>query len=486
MVPYATYRVVFRATLDEGSWISTAYLVAEIIVIPLSGWISRVCSLKRYMMGATILFIVFAICCALAWDLKSMIAFRALQGISGGAFVPMAFMVIINKLPPAKRAAGMALFSASMTMGPSIGPTIGGWITDNWNWHWIFAINVLPGALMIAMIWCGIEAEPCQFHLLRDGDWAGIIAMTTGLGALEVVLEEGERNNWFDSDYISPCGEVAAVGLVVFVYRELTARVPFINLRLLKRRRFCLATIANFIFGVGLFGVVFLAPLYLTQMRNDSPFQIGLVLMWIGIPQVVISPLVPRLLQRFDARVVAFTGMSLFGISSIMNGFMTHDSSGDQFVWSNIVRTIGQPLVMVPLNTLATVGVEKEQSASASGLFNVTRYLGGSIGIAALATILSEREKLHSNRLCDALTSASAGMNSWLSEATRYLLAHGDSAKNAGAQAMALLGQSVRTEAFISAYNDDFLYLGLLLLAGGIIVCFLPRYTHPRNMEVKR
>jgi DHA2 family multidrug resistance protein len=461
------------ASLDEGSWITTAYLIAEIVVVPLSGWIANVCSLKRYMMVTVTLFLVFSVCCSFAWDLNSMIVFRALQGFSGGGLIPMAFMIIMNKLPPLKRPIGMALFSVSATMGPSVGPTIGGWLTDNYSWHWIFAVNIVPGIVLFAAIWYGLSSSVPQWRLLRQGDWKGILAMAIGLGALEIVLEEGERNNWFDSDFISRCAVVAVVSLALFVWLELTAKSPFINLRLLKRRNFCIASITNLIFGMGLFGAIFIIPQYLTQMRDTSPLQTGQVLMWIGLPQLIISPLVPMLMRRFDNRLVIVVGMTLFGASLIMNAFMTHDSSMDQFVLSNIVRAIGQPFVMVPLNTLATIGIEKEQSASASGLFRITQDLGGSIGIAGLSTMLFEREKFHSNRLGDAITTANPNTDMWMHKTISYLTAHGINPTAAHASAIALLAQSVRREAYICAYNDDFLWLGLLLLGSCALVCFI-------------
>jgi len=208
-------------------------------------------------------------------------------------------------------------------------------------------------------------------------------------------------------------------------------------------------------------------------MRDTSPLQTGQVLMWIGLPQLIISPLVPMLMRRFDNRLVIVVGMALFGASMLMNAFMTRDSGIDQFVLSNIVRAIGQPLVMVPLNTLATIGIEKEQSASASGLFRITQDLGGSIGIAGLSTALFEREKFHSNRLGDAIAAANPNTALWMHKTIGYLVAHGINATAAHANAIALMAQSVRREAYICAYNDDFLWLGLLLLGSCALVCFI-------------
>ncbi len=253
------------ATLEEGSWISTAYLVAEVVVIPLTGWLSQVFSVRWYMLVNTALFIFFSMCCAWSVNLPMMITFRALQGFTGGVLIPMAFTIVLTTLPPAKQPIGMALFAITATFAPSIGPTLGGWLTDNLGWQYNFYLNLIPGIVMLSAIAYAVAPKPLQLHLLKQGDWWGILSMAIGLGSLEVFLEEGNRKDWFGSEEITRLAVVAAVFLSVFLWIELTRKRPFINLRLLLRRNFGIGSVAGLALGLGLYGSVYILPLYLSD-----------------------------------------------------------------------------------------------------------------------------------------------------------------------------------------------------------------------------
>ena len=289
------------AGIDDGGWISTSYLIAEIVVIPLSGWLAQVFSVRIYLLTNAVLFLVFSAACALAQDLPQMIVLRAMQGFTGGVLIPMAFTLIITLLPKAKQPIGLALFAVSATFAPAIGPTIGGYLTENWGWQYIFYVNLVPGALMIGMLWFSLEAKPMKLSLLREGDWPGIVTMAIGLGALQTVLEEGNKDDWFGSPFIVRLSVIAAVALTLFFWIELTSKKPLLNLRLLLRRNFGFGMLANFLLGVALYGSVFILPLYLSRIQGYNSEQIGMVLAWTGLPQLVLIPLVPRLMKRFDA-----------------------------------------------------------------------------------------------------------------------------------------------------------------------------------------
>lgn len=463
------------ATLEEGSWISTAYLVAEIVVIPLTGWLSRVFSIRLYLLANATAFIFFSICCALAWNLPSMIVFRAFQGFTGGVLIPMALTILLTTLPPAKQPVGMAMFAVTAVFAPAIGPTVGGWLTDNFSWHYIFYLNVIPGLLLISAIWYAVSPQPKQLHLLKQGDWFGIICMAIGLGSLQVVLEEGTRKDWFGSPLIVRLSVIAAVFLVGFFWIEFTRKQPFINLRLLARRNFGLSTIVNVSLGIGLYGSVYILPLYLAQIKNYSPLQIGEVIAWLGLPQLLIIPVVPKLMQRFDTRLLLACGVSLFALSCFMNSTMTHDTGIDELKWSQLVRAFGQPLIFVPLTTLATAGIEKEQAGSASGLFNMMRNLGGSMGIAALATLLTRREQFHSNRLGDSLSLYNPNTQQRIDQLTQYFVSLGADASTAHDRAIAALSNIVRREAYVMAFNDCFYFIGIALLLSGVAIIFLKK-----------
>ncbi|MCL1495059.1 MAG: multidrug efflux MFS transporter [Pseudanabaena sp. Salubria-1] len=463
------------ATLEEGSWISTAYLVAEIVVIPLTGWLSQVFSIRRYILVNAALFIFFSICCASAWDLSSMIVFRALQGATGGILIPMAFTNMLVTLPPSKQPVGMALFGITATFAPSIGPTLGGWLTDNYSWHYIFYLNVIPGLLLLAGVWYGIKQQPPKPELLNQGDWWGIISMAIGLASLQVVLEEGSRKDWFSSSLIITLGAIAATFLSLFFWIELTRKQPFINLRLLRDRNFGLASIVNISLGIGLYGSIYLLPLYLVQIQKYNALQIGEVLMWAGIPQLFLIPFVPKLIQLVDSRLVIGMGVIVFSISCFMNSDLTNLSGIEQLRWSQLVRAMGQPLIMVPLSAVATAGLAKSQAGSASGLFNMMRNLGGSFGIAALATLLTQREKFHSNRLGDAISLYNPETQQRVDTLTQLFVSKGTDFNTAQSQAFQAIASTVSRESYVMAFNDCFYFIGFALLLSGVAVLFFKK-----------
>jgi MFS transporter, DHA2 family, multidrug resistance protein len=463
------------ASLDEGSWISTSYLVAEIVVIPLTGWLSRVFSLRRYLLINTALFIFFSICCAGAWNLNSMIIFRALQGFTGGVLIPSAMTVVLTSLPPEKQPAGLAAFGITAVFAPSIGPTLGGWLTENFSWHYSFYINVFPGILMLAGVWYGIYQQKPQFGLLKKGDWWGIASMAIGLSCLQIVLEEGSRKDWFGSPLIVSLSIVSVVFLLLFFAIELTRKQPFINLKLLRDRNFGLASIVNVSLGVGLYGSIYVLPLYLAQIQKYNALQIGQVLVWAGIPQLFIIPFIPKLMQRIDVRLIVAVGVTLFSISAFMNAKLTNQTGYDQLIWSQLVRAMGQPLIMVPLTSIATASLPAKEAGSASGLFNMMRNLGGSIGIASLATLLTSREQFHSNNLSDSVSLFNPATQERINQLTQYFVSRGSDLSTAQEQAIKSLDGVVRREAYVMAFNDCFYFIGISLLLSGITILFFKK-----------
>ena len=453
------------AGIDDGGWISTAYLIAEIVVIPLSGWLAQVFSIRIYLLTNASLFMVFSAACALAQNLPQMIVLRAVQGFSGGVLIPMAFTLIITLLPKAKQPIGLAMFAISATFAPAIGPTIGGYLTENWGWEYIFYVNLVPGALMIGMLWYSLEAEPMKLSLLREGDWFGIVTMAIGLSALQTVLEEGNKDDWFGSPFIVRLSIVAAVALSAFLWIELTAKKPLLNLRLLVRRNFGFGILANFLLGVALYGSVFILPVYLSRIQGYNAEQIGMVLAWTGFPQLLLIPLVPRLMQRFDARIIIGIGFGLFAGSNFMNIHMTNDYATDQLFWPNVIRALGQALVFAPLSAVATAGIEAENAGSASGLFNMMRNLGGAVGIALLQTLLTKREQYHSNVLMQSVSMLEQATQARVEKLTQYFISHGVIDRiDAARRAYVAIGKIVQKQAFILAFSELFLLLGAALI----------------------
>jgi len=464
------------ASADEISWIPTSYLVAEIVVIPLTGWLSAAFSLKKYLMVNSILFVLFSICCGQTHSLDLMILFRVAQGFTGGVLIPLSFVAILTYLPASKQPIGMALFTVTATFAPAVGPLIGGWLTDNYGWPFIFYMNAIPGALMIAAVWFTMERQPTNLALLKKGDWWGILTMAIGLAAFEIVLEDGNRKDWFGDPGIVKLAWTAAIFIPAFIIIELRQKEPLVDLRLFARRNFGLGSIVNVVLGIGLYGVVFILPLYLGQMHGYDASQIGTVLIWLGLPQLLVIPLVPKLMQLVDARIIIGIGVLLFGGSSFLTAHLDSNFAGPQFYFPLIIRALGQPLIMVPLSAVATAGMAKgRESGSASALFNMMRNIGGSIGIAGLSTLLSVRERFHSERIGESVTAYSGAVQERVQRSEALFFSQGSDSYSAHLRAIGAVGGAVRREAFFLAYSDCFLALGCVLLASAIALLFMKK-----------
>jgi DHA2 family multidrug resistance protein len=455
--------------VDNGSWISTSYLIGEIVVIPLTDYLSRVFSFRNIMLGHATLFAAFSVACAFTHDLPSMIAMRGLQGYFGGVLIPMAFTMVFTKLPKSQQPIGLAMFALAVTFAPAIGPTIGGYLTENYGWQTIFFVNVIPTAVMVTTLSFTLERQPMQLKLLREGDWLGIATMAIGLSALQAVLEEGNKDDWFGSPFIVKLAVVAAINLTLFVIIELTVEKPLIRLRLLAQRSFGFGTISSVFVGFALFGSVYLLPAYLGQVQRYNAEQIGEVLAWTGLPQLILIPLVPRLMQRIDARYIAFFGMMLFAVSSFMNTMMSLDYAGDQLFVPNIVRAVGQALMLAPLSAVSLGSVAPQDAAAASGISNMMRNLGGAIGTALLGTIVTKREQFHSNIIGQSVTLARDEVRARLEQMTDYFMAHGITDRAAAtAKAIAQLGAVVKRQALVMGFSDTFAVIGVVLAIAAV------------------
>ncbi|HAW24709.1 MAG TPA: EmrB/QacA family drug resistance transporter, partial [Pseudomonas sp.] len=371
------------------------------------------------------------------------------------------------------RAKGMALFDITATFAPSIGPTLGGWLTESWGWEYIFYINVPPGLLMIAGLLYGLEKKPPHWELLKSTDYAGIVTLAMGLGCLQVFLEEGHRKDWLESTLIVQLGSVAVVSLILFVILQLSRPNPLINLGILRERNFGLTSIASLGMGLGLYGSIYLLPLYLAQIQNYNALQIGQVIMWMGIPQLFLIPLVPKLMKIIPPKLLCAAGFALFGISSFASGALNPDFGGDQFHPIQIVRALGQPMIMVTISLIATAYIQPQDAGSASSLFNILRNLGGAIGIALLATLLDSRGKVYFDYLRESIVPNNPAVAERLAALTQQL----------GSEQAALgrISEIVHQQAMIMAYNDAFHFVGIAL-AVSMVAVLLTRHL-PENMQ---
>jgi MFS transporter, DHA2 family, multidrug resistance protein len=470
------------ASFEEGSWITTAYLVAEIIVIPMTGWLVSVFSIRRVLMVGTGGFVLFSIACSTALDINTMIAARALQGAFGGVLIPLSFQIIVTELPKSKHAFGMALFAVANNVAQAAGPSLGGWLTEALSWRWIFYLQVPPGLLLLAAIGWAMPRGPARLDRLRSGDWSGILTMALGLAALQIMLEEGQRKDWFASSFIVAAAVVAVSGLAAFVFIELRRKDPLINLRLLGHYNFGLASLMQFTFGAVVFGVVFLVPNYFAELHGYNAEQIGATMIPYGLIQFVMSFAAPKLMQWSSTRVVIVSGFIIMAIGCLMNIHLEGNSAANVIVPSLIVRGVGQSLIVVALGVMAVDGLEKSDLGSASGLFSTVRNLGGAIGIAVMSQLVVERSKLHMSRIGEFVTPFSLDFRDRIVEWVR-LLSHlhvdrqtalqNEAMAPLRQQALALLDKTVRHESLLFSYNDAFLIAGVSMLvcaAGGLLL----------------
>jgi len=461
------------AGLDDGGWITTSYLVAEIIVIPLSAWFASVFSLRTYLLASTILFLGLTAACASAQTLGQMIVIRAAQGFAGGALIPLAFTIIMTKLPRSKYPVGLAIYSIAVVFAPSIGPALGGYFSDTFGWQSIFFLSLPPGLVMVAMLWHSLESAPRQWQLLRHGDWLGMLTMAVGLGCLETVLEEGNKDDWFGSPFIMRLAVIAVLSLGAFIYVELKRAAPLLDLRLLARRNFGLGTCANFIFGFSMFGWIYLIPQYLSRMQGYSSQQIGGVMIWIGLPQILLIPFLPKIMQRVDSRRLVIVGYILFIAGSLLAMKLSDDFSGPQFLSSSLVRALAQVMTMAPLSAIAIAGIEHEHAGSASALFNAMRNLGGAVGIAVIQTFLSKREQFHSAVLSSQVTLLDQSTRQRLEHLVHHFLSSGVSdAAAAYREAVIAVGRDIRHQAFLLGFGDTIIMQSAVLGLGLAAVWF--------------
>lgn len=457
------------ATFEEGSWISTAYLVAEIVMIPLTAWLVEVFSLRRVMMVGSFVFMVASVACSWAPNLEAMIMIRVVQGAAGAVLIPLSFQLIITELPRSKIAMGMALFSLSNSFAQAAGPSIGGWLTDAYSWRWIFYLQLVPGVVLLLAIAWAIDAKPMKLSLIRRGDWAGICTMIIGLGGLQIVLEEGGRQDWFDSPFILWMSVLSALALVCFVLLQLYGSRAFINLRLLKRYNFGVASAAMFIFGAATFGLVFLVPNYLSQLQGYNAREIGISLIAYGLVQLVMAPFMPLMMKWVNPKVMVATGFFIMALGCYLAAFLDADSAGNVIIPSTVVRGIGQPLIMVALSVLAVAGLAKSEAGSASALFSMLRNLGGAVGTAALTQVVAMRERFHSERVGESITLFSSAfqerMQRGLADGQTFIF---NEWLPAHQQLIEGLMKMVRRESYLMAYSDAFYLTCMALILCGV------------------
>jgi MFS transporter, DHA2 family, multidrug resistance protein len=461
------------AAQDEISWVQTAYLIAEIIVIPLSGWLTRVFSTRWLFTASAAGFTATSILCGFAWDIRSMIIFRALQGALGASMIPIVFTSSLHYFQGPRRVYSAAVVGSIASVAPTLGPIIGGWITDTLNWHWLFYVNLVPGLAITLLAPILVDIDKPDLSLLREADYPGIILMAICLGTLEYVLEEGTRWNWFDDGTIRTCAYIAGMSGILFVARSLTFARPVIDLRALTNRNFALGCLLSFATGIGIFSTIFLTPLFLGYVRGFSAWQIGLAIFSTGAASLIGVPIYIFLARQVDTRWLMMLGLASFGLSMWSYSFITHDWGADQLLIPQILRGLPQVFAVAPAVNLGLGSLPPERLKYASGLFNMMRNLGGAVGIALCGAILNARTNFHFVAIASNLTPANGAMTRLMGElAARYGAIPG-SLQTGHAAATKRLWQLAYREASTLAYADAFLVIMIVLVFATLLVPFL-------------
>src|SRR5271163_2580272 len=451
------------ASVDESTWVVTTYLIANAVVLPASGWLSNVIGRKRFYMICVAVFTVSSLLCGLAPNLPLLIIFRILQGLGGGGMPTSEQAILADTFPPAKRGQAFALYGIAVIVAPTVGPTIGGWITDTFSWHWIFFINVPIGLASLALVhWLVDEPELLERERrerLAGGlkvDWVGFVLIAATLGCLEVVLDRGQIDDWFRSDTIVIFTILAAASFLAFVPWELKQEDPIVELRLLYHRQFGMAFFVMLMIGAILFGSNQIMPQLLQTAFPYTAMLSGLAMMPGGIAMLVLMPIAGQVTGRFQPKYLMVIGLSGIALSMWYSTSLTPDASFDYFGWVRIYQMIGLPFLFIPINAVAYDGLPPDKTNQASALMNIARNLGGSIGISTANVVLTQRTQFHQARLVENTIPSSPAFQSTLHQMTQYLMQQGAPAGDAHNQAMGLFGRIVQSQASILAYIDVF------------------------------
>jgi DHA2 family multidrug resistance protein len=457
---------------DEGTWLQTAYLIAEIVMIPLSAFLSRAFSTRWVFTASAALFTLSSIACGFAWDLDSMIAFRAVQGFVGGAMIPTVFATGYALFDGKKRALIPAILGTTATLAPILGPTLGGWITDVATWRWLFFINIVPGTLIALTVPIYGRIDEPDLSVLKGFDAWNIPLLAVFLGGLEYVLEEGPRWDWFEDTTNAVVGLASLLGAVGFFYRSFAHPQPVIDLRVFKSTRFAMGCLFQFVLGVGMFTAIYLIPQYLAQIQHYRSLEIGEAVFVTGIAQIIATPISARVSQWLDPRHMIAFGFVLFGLSMTWLTQLSPEWGGTELFLPQALRGFSIMFCIVPATNLCLGALEPRWLKTGSGVSNLMRNLGGAVGIAGANTVINERYHLHYTRLVEALTPANPAVSQWMASANAIgagAFADGGERHRAS---LALLARTVNDQAMTMTFADAFVVLAIAFFAALVVVPF--------------
>jgi DHA2 family multidrug resistance protein len=459
------------ASSSEISWVQTSYLIAEVIAIPLSGFLSRALGTRLLFAISASGFTLASLLCGFTSSIEQMILWRAIQGFLGAGMIPTVFASAYTVFPRSKFHIVGPIIGLVATLAPTVGPTVGGFITDAMSWHWLFFINVVPGIGITIGVLMLVDFDQPNFKLLDHFDWWGLIAMAGFLGSLEYVLEEGPQYEWMQDTSVAICAWVGIISAIAFFWRVLTAEEPIVDIRAFNDRNFGLGCVISFCVGIGLYGLTYMYPRYLAEVRGYSALMIGETMFVSGVTMFVTAPIVGRLMLKVDMRLIIAAGLVIFGLGSWEMTWITRDYDFYELLVPQILRGVGMMFAMVPTNTIALGTLAPDRVKNASGLFNLTRNLGGAVGLALINQVLNERTDLHISRLQDRVNWGNATATETLNMFTQRLQGMGD----ASLMALKQLSQIVHRQAVVMGYGDAFFILTLFYFGLSLLVMLLKK-----------
>jgi DHA2 family multidrug resistance protein len=464
------------ASADEIAWVQTSYLIADVIMVPLSGTLSRLLSTRVLFVTAALGFTGASALCATATSLNQMIVYRAMQGFSGGAMMPLVFPVIYTKFRMPQLATVMVLISLILNLSSTLGPTIGGFLTDTWSWHWLFLVNLAPGIAVAVAVWLLIDIDKPELTLLRHFDLTGLVLMALFLGCLQYALQEGPRWDWLSDNTILAAVIVSSIASAFFFWRVLTYHQPIVDLRAFTNRNFTLGAFYTFVVGTGMYGMTYLIPLFLAQVRGFSSLQIGLTVVVTGLAQLAMSPISPLLARKMDLRLMLSIGIGLFAVAMYLTAGLTNQAGFVELLVPQVLRGIALMMCYIPANIIALSSVPQDKLKNSAGLYNLTRDLGGAIVLATIGTLMNNRLHFHWNRLIEDVNPARPAVQHYLDMQTNHLdaLVPGDTSR----AAVKLLANMVQREALVLTYNDAIMLVGSLFV---VSLFMMPLVRRPRS-----
>jgi MFS transporter, DHA2 family, multidrug resistance protein len=456
------------SSVDEATWVLTAYLVANAIVLPLSGWFSSLFGRKRFYMTCVVIFTLSSAMCGFAPNLTTLIVFRVLQGLGGGALQPVSQAILRETFPREKQGMAMAVYGMGVVFAPVVGPTLGGWITDNFTWRWIFLINIPVGICSLLLTSLLIFDPPYLVRKSLSGlriDYIGLGLLATGLGALEITLDEGQRNDWFSSHAIVAAAVIAAVALVAVVFWELRQKEPVVDFHLLKERNFAISTLMMFILGFVLYSSTMALPLFLQTLMGYTATQSGMALSPGGIVIMLMMPIAGLLLSRFEARWLVMVGLAVSSLGLFQMANFNLEIGFRDAVMARVIQSLGLAFLFVPINTTAFYFISRQNTSYAAGLINLARNMGGSSGIALATTFIARRQQFHQQRLIDHVSLLDGSYRAAFEGFRQMFLSKGADAMYAADQARQMIYNMVQRQASLLAFVEAYRVLGLIFLA---------------------